>query len=146
MLVAVPLEWKQSEFRPGNGADSESRRESCRENTVNLSKSNSARGDRSGKRIPLQICLTVTGRDEYGSAFVDQVLTENVSKDGGCLLFSRDLRRTQSLRIQGQNGTRFLAEVRWCMYYARRNTRRVGFQLDRNSRTGWVIGDPPEVA
>ena len=97
-------------------------------------------------RIPLQICLTITGRDEYGAAFVDQVLTENVSKDGGCLLLSRDLRRTQSLRIQGQNGTRFLAEVRWCRYYAGRNTRRVGFQLDRNSRTGWVIGDPPEVA
>jgi hypothetical protein len=122
------------------------RSESLGENTVNLSKSNSPRGDRNAKRIPLQICLTVTGQDEYGSAFVDQVLTENVSKDGGCLLLRRDLRRTQSLGIQGQNGTRFLAKVRWCMYYARRNTRRVGFQLDRNSRTGWVIGDPLEVA
>ena len=87
------------------------RSESLGENTVNLSKSNSPRGDRNFKRIPLQICLTVTGRDEYGSAFVDQVLTENVSKDGGCLLLSRDLRRTQSLGIKGQNGTRFLAEV-----------------------------------
>ena len=96
-------------------------------NTVNLSKSNSPRGDRSAKRIRLQIYLTVTGRDEYGSAFVDQVLTENVSKDGGCLLLSRDLRRMQSLRIQGQNGTRFLAEVRWCMFYAHRNARHVGF-------------------
>ena len=113
---------------------------------MNLSKSNSPRGDRNAKRIPLQICLTVTGQDEYGSAFVDQVLTENVSKDGGCLLLSRDLRRTQSLGIKGQNGTRFLAEVRWCMFYAHRNARHVGFSLDRNSRTGWVIGDPQEDA
>ena len=113
---------------------------------MNLSNSNSPRGNRSAKRIPLQICLTVTGRDEYGPALVDQVLTENVSKDGGCLLLSRDLRRTQSLGIQGQNGTRFFAKVRWCMYYAQRNTPRIGFQLDRNFRTGWVIGDAQEVA
>src|SRR5262249_24440801 len=130
----------------GNGADLEFRRESFGEITVNRFKSNRPRGDRSAKRIPLRICLTVTGRDEYGWTFVDQVLTENVSKDGGCLLLSRNLRRMQSLRIQGQNGTRFLAEVRWCMYYARRNARRVGFQFDRNSRSGWVIGDPEEVA
>jgi len=129
-----------------NGADSNFGVRASGRIPMNLSKSNSPRGSRTAKRIPLQICLTVTGRDEYGSAFVDQVLTENVSKDGGCLLLSRDLRRTQSLKIQGQNGTGFLAEVRWCMYHARRNTRRVGFQLDRNSRTGWIIGDPQEVA
>ncbi len=83
----------------------------------------------------------MTGQDEYGSVFADQVLTENVSKDGGCVLLSRDLRRQQLFRIEGQNGTRFLAHVRWCMYYARRNTRRAGFQLDPSSKNGWVIGD-----
>lgn len=112
---------------------------------MHLSKTNGHGSRRRTKRITLQIPLTITGLDEYGSAFADQVLTENVSKDGGCLLFSRDLRRAQSFRIQGQNGTRFLAQVRWCMYYARRNTRRVGFQLDAHSRTGWVIGDLQEV-
>ena len=53
-----------------------------------------------------------------GSAFVDQVLTENVPKGGSCLLLSRDLRRIQSLTIQGQKGSRLLAEVRWCTYHA----------------------------
>ena len=56
------------------------------------------------KRISLQIALTVTGRDEHDSIFVDQVLTENVSKDGGCLLFRRDLRRMQSFRIEARRG------------------------------------------
>jgi hypothetical protein len=32
------------------------------------------------KGISMQIPLTVTGRDEYGSVFADQVLTENVYK------------------------------------------------------------------
>ena len=93
-------------------------------------------------RITLQIPLTITGRDEHGSAFADHVLTENVSNDGGCLLFGRDLRRMQSFRIEAQKGARFLAQVRWCMYYARRDIRRVGFQLDQDSKTEWVIGDP----
>jgi hypothetical protein len=86
--------------------------------------------------------LTITGRDEHGSVFADHVLTENVSKDGGCLLFRRDLRRMQSFRIEGKKGTRLFAQVRWCMYYARRDIRRVGFQLDRDSKKEWVIGDP----
>jgi hypothetical protein len=56
------------------------------------------------KKISLQIALTVTGRDKYGSVFADQVLTENVSKDGGCLPFRRDLRRMQSFRIEAWRG------------------------------------------
>ena len=78
---------------------------------MNLSKSNGAR-NRSAKRIPLQVPLTVTGRDAHGTAFADPVRTESVSIDGGCLLFNRDLRRNQSLRIEGQNGGRFIARVR----------------------------------
>jgi hypothetical protein len=50
-------------------------------------------GRRRTRRITLQIPLMITGRDEHGSVFADHVLTENVSKDGGCLLFRRDLRR-----------------------------------------------------
>ena len=68
--------------------------------TVNW-RSNSAGSNRSAKRIPLQVPLTVTGRDEHGTAFADQVRTENVSIDGGCLLFNRDLRRNQSFKIEG---------------------------------------------
>ena len=109
---------------------------------MNLAKTNGHGSRRRTKRISLQIPLTVTGRDEHGTVFADQVMTENVSKDGGCLLFSRDLRRMQSFRIEAQKGAHFLAEVRWCMYYARRDIRRVGFQLDRDSKHEWVIGHP----
>ena len=105
---------------------------------MNLSKS---RTNRSAKRISLQICLTVTGKDEYGTPFADLVRTENVSIDGGCLLLNRDLRRNQSFRIEGQNGARFVARVRWCMYYFRQDTRRVGFQLDAESKKSWVLSN-----
>jgi len=105
---------------------------------VNLSKSNGAR-NRGAKRIPLQVPLTVTGRDQHGTAFVDQVRTENVSIDGGCLLFNRDLRRNQSFKIEGQNGGCFIARVRWCMYYFRQRIRRVGFQLDPDSKESGVL-------
>ena len=101
-------------------------------------KSNGAR-NRSAKRIPLQVPLTVTGRDEHGTTFADPVRTENVSIDGGCLLFNRDLRRNQSFRIEGLNGTCFIARVRWCMYYFRQDIRRVGFQLDTDSKKSWVL-------
>jgi hypothetical protein len=96
---------------------------------------------RNTKRISLRIPVTVSGRDEHGSVFADHVLMENASKEGGCFWFTRDLSRKQSFRIEGKNGSRFLAHVRWCSYYARRNTRRVGFQLDPTSIEGWVIGD-----
>jgi hypothetical protein len=108
---------------------------------MHLSKANSSRTNRSAKRIPLQIRLTVTGKDEYGTAFADQVRTENLSIDGGCLLLNRDLRRDQSFRIEGQNGTRFVAKVRWCMYYFRQDTRRVGFQLETDSKKSWVLSN-----
>ena len=107
---------------------------------MNLSKSNGAR-NRSAKRIPLQILLTVTGSDEHGTAFADQVRTENVSIDGGCLLFNRDLRRNQSFKIEGQNGGRFIARVRWCMYYFRQDIRRVGFQLETDTKESWVLSN-----
>lgn len=108
---------------------------------VNSSKTNGVGSGRSTKRINLRIPVTVSGRDEHGSVFADQVLMENVSREGGCFWFTRDLSRRQSFRIEGENGARFLAHVRWCIYYARRNTRRVGFQLDQASKNGWVIDD-----
>jgi hypothetical protein len=84
--------------------------------TMNFSKLGS-RGSRSAKRIRLQIPLIVTGLDEHGRPFADRVLTANVAEGGGCFVFSRDLRRNQSFKIEAQNGSRFLAKVRWCTYY-----------------------------
>src|SRR5262245_15679036 len=106
---------------------------------MNLSATNGDTRGRSTKRITLQIPVTISGRDEHGSLFVDQVFTENVSGDGGCLEFTRDLDRQQSFRIEAMNGTRFVAHVRWYRYYPSKNTRRIGFQLDQTSRNGWVI-------
>jgi hypothetical protein len=106
--------------------------------TVNW-KSKSARTNRSAKRIPLQVPLTVTGRDEHGTTFADPVRTENVSIDGGCLLLNGDLRRNQ---IEGLNGARLVARVRWCMYYFRQDIRRVEFQLDTDSKESWILSKP----
>jgi hypothetical protein len=111
---------------------------------MNFSKSVSSRSSRSAKRVPLRVPLTVIGRDEHGTAFVDPVLTENVSEGGGCFVINRDLRRNQSLKIEGQHGNRFAAKVRWCVYYFRQDARRVGFQLDPTSKNGWVVGAPME--
>ena len=108
---------------------------------MNLSKANRSRTNRGAKRIPLQIRLTVTGKDEHGTPFADQARTENLSIDGGCSLLNRDLRRNQSFRIEGQNGVRFVARVRWCMYYFRQDTRRIGFQLDAESKKSWVLSN-----
>jgi hypothetical protein len=63
---------------------------------VHLAKANGHGSCRRTKGIALQIPLTVTGRDEHGSLFAERVITENIFKDGGCLLFRRDLRRAQS--------------------------------------------------
>jgi hypothetical protein len=111
------------------------------ERTMYLSKPGS-RGSRKAKRVRLQIPLTVTGLDEHGTPFAARVLTANLAEDGGCFFFNRDLLRDQFLKIQGKNGRRFLAKVRWCTYYIKEDTRRVGFQPDPNSKNGWVIGAP----
>jgi hypothetical protein len=102
------------------------------------------RGSRSAKRVRLQTPLIVTGLDKHGTAFVDRVMTENVSEDGGCVVINRDLRRNEPLKIEAHDGTRFTAKVRWCVYYIWQDTRRVGFQLDVSSKNGWVIGASTE--
>jgi hypothetical protein len=108
---------------------------------MNFSKSG-LRGSRSAKRVRLQIPLLVTGVDGHGRPFAHRVLTTNVAEGGGCFFFNRDLRRNQSLKIEAQNGSRFLAKVRWCTYYIKQDTRRVGFELDANAKSGWVISPP----
>ena len=66
---------------------------------------------------------------------------ENLSVDGGCILLNRDRRRNQSFIIEGQNGTRFVVEVRWCVYYFRQDSRRVGFQLRTDFKKAWVLAN-----
>ena len=97
-------------------------------------------GQRKSRRVKLKIDLTVTGYDQDGTPFTDHVQTENVSKDGGCVLLDRDLRRNQSLRIEANRGIRFPARVRWCVQIDG-ILRRVGFQLNPTAKNGWVIAD-----
>jgi hypothetical protein len=79
---------------------------------MNTARTNGAGSRRSTKRISLRIPVTVSGRDDHGSVFADQVLMENASKEGGSFWFTRDLSRQQTFRIEGINGSRFLAHVR----------------------------------
>ena len=75
--------------------------------------------------------------------FTDHVETENVSRTGGCLVFDRDLRRNQSIRLEARNGMQFPAKVRWCVH-VNGILRRCGFELNPISQknNGWVITDP----
>ena len=99
-------------------------------------------GRRKVRRVKLRIRFTVTGFDQYGMPFTDHVETENVSRTGGCLVFDRDLRRNQSLRLQARNGLQFLAKVRWCVHVDG-ILRRCGFELTPSSQknNGWIVAD-----
>ena len=107
------------------------------------SKSNIQIGRRRVRRVKLRINLTITGFDQYGMPFTDYVQTENVSRTGGCLVFDRDLRRNQSIRLEARNGMQFPAKVRWCVH-VNGILRRCGFELSPSSQknNGWVIADP----
>jgi hypothetical protein len=100
-------------------------------------------GRRKVRRVKLRIRFTVTGFDQYGMPFTDLVETENVSRTGGCLLFDRDLRRNQSIRLEARNGLQFPARVRWCVHVDG-ILRRCGFELTPGSQrnNGWVVADP----
>jgi hypothetical protein len=100
-------------------------------------------GRRSVRRVKLRINLTITGFDQYGMPFTDYVQTENVSRTGGCLVFDRDLRRNQCIRLEARNGMQFPAKVRWCVH-VNGILRRCGFELNPSSQknNGWVIADP----
>jgi hypothetical protein len=92
--------------------------------------------------VKLRIGFTVTGFDQYGMPFTDYVQTENVSRTGGCIVFDRDLRRNQSIRLEARNGMQFPAKVRWCVH-VNGILRRCGFELNpiAQKNNGWVIAD-----
>ena len=99
-------------------------------------------GRRKVRRVKLRIRFTVTGFDQYGMPFTDHVETENVSQTGGCLVFDRDLRRNQSIRLEARNGLQFPAKVRWCVHVDG-ILRRCGFELTPSSQknNGWIVAD-----
>ena len=99
-------------------------------------------GRRKVRRVKLRVRFTVTGFDQYGMPFTDHVETENVSRTGGCLIFDRDLRRNQSIRLEARNGLQFPAKVRWCVHVDG-ILRRCGFELTPSSQknNGWIVAD-----
>jgi len=95
-------------------------------------------GRRKSRRVKLRVSLTVIGYDRHGTPFSDRTQTQNVSQDGGCVVLDRDLRRNQMLRVEATTGVQFPVRVRWCVHVDGM-LRRVGFQLNPSSKTGWVI-------
>jgi hypothetical protein len=93
---------------------------------------------RPSKRVPLRIRFKVSGKDEYGFAFEDYVETIDISAGGGCLIFKKDVKKGDNLKLYSPKGTAFLINVRWFRYDMRKNMRYLGFQL-KESLGRWVL-------
>jgi len=59
------------------------------------------------KRIPLRIRFKVSGRDENGFVFEEYAESVDVSTGGGCLVFSKDIKKGENLRLLGPEGQCF---------------------------------------
>jgi hypothetical protein len=90
------------------------------------------------KRIPLRIQFKVVGKDENGSLFEEYAESIDVSTGGGCLLFSKGIKKGECLKLFGPKGGAFLVDVRWFRYDVRKNVRYFGFQLV-TPETPWVL-------
>jgi hypothetical protein len=95
---------------------------------------------RPSKRVPLCVRFKVAGKDENGFLFEEYAESVDVSAGGGCLIFMRDLKRGETLRLYGPKGGLFLVSVRWFRYDMRKNVRSFGFQLARHGNP-WVLTD-----
>ena len=81
------------------------------------------------KRIPMRIRFKVSGRDENGFVFEEYAESVDVSIGGGCLIFMKDIKKGESLKLYGPKGGLFFVNVRWFRYDMRKNIRYFGFQL-----------------
>ena len=97
------------------------------------------------KRVPLRIRFKVAGKDENGFAFEEYAESVDISSGGGCLIFMKDIKKGESLKLYSPKGGLFLVSVRWFRYDMRKNVRYFGFQLAKpgnlwvltNGETGW---------
>jgi hypothetical protein len=97
------------------------------------------------KRVPLRIRFKVAGKDENGFAFEEYAESVDISTGGGCLIFMKDIKKGESLKLYSPKGGLFLVSVRWFRYDMRKNVRYFGFQLAKpgnlwvltNGETGW---------
>jgi hypothetical protein len=98
----------------------------------------SLRTTRPAKRIPLRIRFKVTGKDENGFAFEEYTESVDVSAGGGCLVFMKDIKKGESLKLHSPKGGVFVVSVRWFRYDMRKNIRHLGFQLAKPGDP-WVL-------
>src|SRR5262245_47990877 len=98
----------------------------------------STKNAKPSKRIPLCIRFKVSGRDENGFVFEEYAESVDVSAGGGCLIFKKDIKRGENLKLLGPKGGLFLVNVRWFRYDMRKNIRYFGFQLT-NGEHAWVL-------
>jgi PilZ domain len=103
-----------------------------------IDKTKRADRPRPSKRVPLRIRFKVSGRDEYGFTFEDYVETIDISAGGGCLIFKKDVKKGDNLKLYSPKGTPFLINVRWFRYDMRKNMRYLGFQL-KEPLGRWVL-------
>lgn len=98
----------------------------------------SVKDKKPSKRIPLCIRFRVAGRDENGFVFEEYAESVDVSTGGGCLIFMKDIKKGESLKLYGPKGGLFLVNVRWFRYDMRKNVRCFGFQLAKEGDP-WVL-------
>jgi hypothetical protein len=98
----------------------------------------SAKNTKPSKRIPLRIRFKVAGKDENGFVFEEYAESVDVSAGGGCLIFMKDIKKGESLKLYSPKGGLFLVSVRWFRYDMRKNIRYFGFQLAKPGNL-WVL-------
>lgn len=90
------------------------------------------------KRIPMRIRFRVSGKDENGFVFEEYAESVDVSAGGGCLIFMKDIKKGENLKLYSSKGGLFLVSVRWFRYDIRKNIRYFGFQLAKPGNP-WVL-------
>lgn len=90
------------------------------------------------KRVPLRIRFKVTGKDENGFVFEEYAESVDISAGGGCLIFMKDIKKGETLKLYSPKGGLFLVSVRWSRYDMRKNVRYFGFQLAKPGNL-WVL-------
>jgi len=98
----------------------------------------SSKSTKPSKRIPLRIRFRVSGKDENGFVFEEYAESVDVSAGGGCLIFMKDIKKGESLKLYSPKGGLFLVSVRWFRYDMRKNVRYFGFQLVKPGDP-WVL-------
>ena len=98
----------------------------------------SPKSTKPSKRIPLRIRFKVSGKDENGFVFEEYAESVDVSAGGGCLVFMKDIKKGESLKLYSPKGGLFLVSVRWFRYDMRKNVRYFGFQLAKPGNP-WVL-------